>query len=89
MFLPTLAMATAFLSRARRPGKTGRKTIAPEVITLVRNMNHANPLCGAPRIHGELLKLSITLAQRNVAYYMVPRARRPTAWNPASIIRMT
>jgi hypothetical protein len=58
-----------------RPRKTGRKTIAPAVITLIREMNRANPLWGAPRIHGELLKLGITLAQRTVANYMVTPCR--------------
>ncbi len=47
-----------------RPRKTGRKTIAPDIITSVRKMNRANPLWGAPRIHGGLLKLGLTLAQR-------------------------
>ena len=60
-----------------RPRPTGRKTIAPEIITLIRQMSHANPLWGAPRIHGGLLKLGIPVAQRSVAKYMVPRARRP------------
>jgi hypothetical protein len=70
-----------------RPGKTGRKTIAPEVITLIRDMNHANPLWGAPRIHGELLKLGISLSQRTVANYMVPRARRPSSHNWKAFLR--
>jgi transposase InsO family protein len=44
-------------------------------------MNRANPLWGAPRIHGELLKLGVTLAPRTVANYMVPRSRRaPHNW---------
>jgi len=64
-----------------RPRKTGRKTIAPALITLIREMNRANPLWGAPRIHGELLKLGIILAPRTVANYMVPRSRRsPHNW---------
>jgi hypothetical protein len=44
-------------------------------------MNRANPLWGAPRIHGELLKLGITLAQRTVANHMVPPTRRPSPLN--------
>ena len=50
-------------------------------------MNHANPLWGAPRIHGELLKLGITLAQRTVANYMVPRARGPSPQNWKAFLR--
>jgi hypothetical protein len=64
-----------------RPRKTGRKTIDPALITLIREMSRANPLWGAPRIHGELLKLGITVAQRTVANYMVPRTRRPSDHN--------
>jgi putative transposase len=64
-----------------RSRKTGRKTIAPAVIALIREMNRANPWWGAPRIHGELLKLGITLAQRTVANYMVPRTRRRSPHN--------
>ena len=70
-----------------RPRKTGRKTISPDLITLIRDMNHANPLWGAPRIHGELLKLGITLAQRTVANYMVPRARGPSSQNWKAFLR--
>jgi transposase InsO family protein len=50
-------------------------------------MNHANPLWGAPRIHGELLKLGITVAQRTVAHYMVRRARRPSSHNWKTFLR--
>ena len=39
-------------------------------------MSHANPLWGAPRIHGELLKLGIAVAQSTVAKYL-PRPRKP------------
>jgi hypothetical protein len=49
-----------------RPGKVGRKCIALDTIALIRNMSRANPLWGAPRIHGELLKLGITVSQRTV-----------------------
>ena len=39
--------------------------------------SRTNPLRGAPRIHGELLKLGPVIAQRTVAKYMIPRVRRP------------
>lgn len=70
-----------------RPRKTGRKTIAPAIIALIREMNRANPLWGAPRIHGELLKLGISVAQRTVANYMAPRAHRPPAQNWKAFLR--
>ncbi|MBE3123206.1 MAG: hypothetical protein IMZ65_00195, partial [Planctomycetes bacterium] len=37
---------------------------------LIRQMQAANPLWGAPRIHGELLKLGIRIAQATVAKYL-------------------
>src|SRR5262245_10218152 len=40
---------------------------------LIREMSIANPLWGAPRIHGELLKLGIEIGQTSVAKYMVRR----------------
>jgi putative transposase len=52
-----------------------------EVRALIRRMSCANPLWGAPRIHGELLKLGLTVSQATVSKYMV-RPRRPPsqAW---------
>jgi hypothetical protein len=43
--------------------RTGRPAAAPEVRALIRRMSSANPLWGAPRIHGELQKLGITVSQ--------------------------
>jgi len=40
-------------------------------------MNIENPLWGAPRIHGELLKLGFEVAQSSVAKYMVKRSLLP------------
>src|ERR1700739_3576142 len=40
-------------------------------------MSLENPLWGAPRIHGELLKLGINVAQSTVSVYMLPRQGRP------------
>ena len=48
-------------SRSRKPG---RKTICPNTIDLIRQMSRANPLWGAPRIRGELLKLALAVALR-------------------------
>ena len=57
----------------RRPG---RPKVALEVRQLIREMSLANPFWGAPRIHGELLKLGIDVGQTSVAKYMA-RHRRP------------
>ena len=51
----------------------GRPRIDTEVRVLIRRMSIENPLWGAPRIHGELLKLGFEVAQSSVAKYMVKR----------------
>ena len=60
--------------KSRRPA--GRPTTPAEIRDLIRRMSQANPLWGAPRIHGELLKLGIEVAQSTVAKYL-PRQRKP------------
>jgi len=60
-------------SRRRRGGRPGT---AKDVRDLIRQMGLANPLWGAPRIHGELLKLGIAVSEATVAKYMA-RHRRP------------
>jgi len=50
-----------------RPRPCGRPRIDPELRELIRHMSQANPLWGAPRIHGELLKLGLTVAQASVS----------------------
>jgi len=54
----------------------GRPCVFPEVRNLIRKMSLANPRWGAPRIHGELLKIGIAVSQATVAKYMV-RHRKP------------
>ncbi|MGC1896325.1 MAG: integrase core domain-containing protein, partial [Pseudolabrys sp.] len=56
----------------------GRPQISAELRTLIRRMSIENPLWGAPRIHGELLKLGFEVAQSSVAKYMVKRAGPPS-----------
>jgi hypothetical protein len=55
----------------------GRPRIGKEVGDLIRRMSFENPLWGAPKIHGQLLKLGIDVAQSTVSIYMVPRQDRP------------
>ena len=55
----------------------GRPRIGKEVRDLIRRMSIENPLWGAPKIHGELLKLGFDVAQSTVSIYMVPRQGRP------------
>jgi hypothetical protein len=56
----------------------GRPPIDTELRRLIRRMSMDNPLWGAPRIHGELLKLGFEIAQSSVAKYMVKRRRPPS-----------
>ena len=60
--------------KSRRKGH-GRPPISPEIRDLILKMANANPLWGAPRIHGELLKLGIEISERTVSNLM-PR-RKP------------
>src|SRR5437667_112174 len=59
-----------------RCGKPGRPVISSEVRDLIRKICRENPGWGAPRIHGELLKLGIDIGQSSVSKYMVLAANR-------------
>ena len=61
--------------KSRSPG--GRPQVDADLRALIRQMSVDNPLWGAPRIHGELLKLGFEVAQSSVAKYMVKRPGRP------------
>jgi putative transposase len=54
-----------------RHGKSGRPVVAREVRDLIRRLCRENPTWGAPRIHGELLKLGIHIGETSVSKYMV------------------
>jgi len=54
-----------------------RPKIAADLRALIRQMSAENPLWGAPRIHGELLKLGFEVAQSSVAKYMLRRCGPP------------
>src|SRR5258707_2950137 len=56
--------------------RSGRPKTPLEIRQLIREMSLANPLWGAPRLHGELLKLGIDVRQTTVAKYMARRGRR-------------
>ena len=58
--------------------RPGRPTISLEIRRLIRQMSIENPLWGAPRIHGELLKLGIDVGQTSVAKYMARRRGPPS-----------
>jgi putative transposase len=56
----------------------GRPPVNAELIALVRQMAAANPLWGAPRIHGELIKLGIDVAERTVSRLIRKRRTPPS-----------
>ena len=59
-----------------RRGRPGRPAVAKDVRKLIRKLSRENPLWGAPRIHGELLKLGIDIGETSVGKYLV-RHRAP------------
>jgi len=62
--------------------RLGRPTVPADVRTLIRTMSQANPRWGAPRIHGELLKLGLDVCETTVAKYMVrPRHAPSQTWH--------
>ena len=63
----------------RRSGPRGGRPQTPlEIRRLIRDVCQANPLWGAPRIHGELLKLGIEIGQTTVARYMAKERCPPS-----------
>jgi hypothetical protein len=61
--------------RWRSRNRVGRPKVSAELRTLIGEMSRANALWGAPRIHGELLKLGFEVAQPTVARYMCRHSR--------------
>jgi len=72
--------------RWKSRSRGGRPKAALEIRRLIRAMSLANPLWGAPRIHGELLKLGIDIGQTSVAKYMA-RGRRPPSQGWRTFLR--
>ena len=66
--------------------RMGRPTVPADVRALIRTMAQANPRWGAPRIHGELLKLGIDVCQATVAKYMM-RQRQPPSQTWRTFLR--
>jgi transposase InsO family protein len=60
-----------------RPRSPAEGDVSVEVKALIRQMAEANVGWGAPRIHGELLKLGIDIGERSVSRFMPPRPRKP------------
>jgi putative transposase len=65
-----------FWRKLSRRKRGGRPSVKREVKALICQMAQANPLWGAPRIHGELIKLGIDISERTVSR-LIPKQRRP------------
>jgi len=61
-----------------RDGQVGRPSVPKDVRELIRRMSRENPMRGAPRIHGELLKLGIDVGETSVSEYIVRRRKPPS-----------
>ena len=67
--------------RHRAPRRPGRPRIDPLLRSLIQRMAMENGLWGAPRIHGELLKLGLIVSERTVSRYLPDRrTRRSQTW---------
>jgi hypothetical protein len=64
--------------RRKSRHRCGRPAVPLEIRRLIREISIANPFWGAPRIHGELLKLGIDIGQTSVAKYMARRRGPPS-----------
>lgn len=65
-----------FWTKLSRRKIGGRPAVDPNVRALIKQMTEANPLWGAPRIHGELQKLGIEISERTVSR-LIPKQRKP------------
>ncbi len=72
--------------RWKSRGRPGRPGITRELRGLIRQMSKENPLWGAPRIHGELLKLGFEIAESTVSKYMI-RHRGPPSQTWRTFLR--
>ena len=61
-----------------RHGSPGRPKVTMETRELIRRMSRENPTWGAPRIHGELLKLGINIGETSVSKYLIHRRKPPS-----------
>ena len=74
--------------KSRQKG-SGQPPISPEIRDLILKMANANPLWGAPRIHGELLKLGIEISERTVSNLMSSRLTKPPSQTWRTFLKIT
>ena len=61
-----------------RRGNPGRPAVPVDLRSLISAMSRDNPLWGAPRIHGELLKLGLAVGETSVSTYMIRNRKLPS-----------
>jgi hypothetical protein len=64
--------------RWKSRGRAGRPRVSRELRELIQRMSKENPLWGAPRVHGELLKLGFEIAESTISKYMIRRRGPPS-----------
>jgi hypothetical protein len=64
--------------RWKSRGRPGRPRVSRELRELIQRVTKENPLSGAPRIHGELLKLGFEIAESTVSKYIIRRGGPPS-----------
>jgi hypothetical protein len=67
-----------------RRGRPGRPALSAEIRALIRRMSRENPGWGAPRIHGELLKLGIDIGETSVSKYLMRSRPGERSWKTTS-----
>jgi hypothetical protein len=68
----------AFWSWKSRPRGSGRPSVPSDIKNLIKRISRDNVLWGAPRVHGELLKLGIEISQAAVSKYMMRPSKSPS-----------
>jgi putative transposase len=64
--------------RLSQPKGPGRPRVSSAIRKLIRTMAAANPLWGAPRVHGELVKLGFQISERTVSRLMPKKGKKPS-----------
>jgi putative transposase len=67
-----------FWTKLSQRKSVGRPPVSAKVKALIKQMAEANPTWGAPRIHGELLKLGIDISERTVSRLMPQQCKPPS-----------
>ena len=73
--------------RWKSRGGSGRPKVCRGLRDLILRMSKENPLWGAPRIHGELLKLGYEVAESTVSKYMIRRHQGPPSQTWRTFLR--